>query len=71
MYKILPLILVVYLSVNISSFLKFNALYNPLFQQIASSEFTAEDCWSLGFNKANLLCSSCDLLPKFNLDVIK
>ncbi|XP_044270783.1 selenoprotein F [Tribolium madens] len=35
------------------------------------SEFTTEDCWALGFNKANLLCSSCEQLSKFNLDVIK
>ncbi|XP_068916836.1 selenoprotein F [Tenebrio molitor] len=35
------------------------------------AEFTTEDCWALGFNKANLLCSSCDQLTKFNLDVIK
>ncbi|KAJ3665908.1 hypothetical protein Zmor_001372 [Zophobas morio] len=35
------------------------------------TEFTTEDCWALGFNKANLLCSSCDQLSRFNLDVIK
>ncbi|XP_072393513.1 selenoprotein F [Diabrotica undecimpunctata] len=32
------------------------------------SEFSAEDCWALGFHKANLLCSSCDQLVKFQLD---
>lgn len=47
------------------------ALRKSNLQHVVSSEFTAEDCWSLGFNKANLLCSSCDLLTKFNLDVIK
>ncbi|XP_008558704.1 selenoprotein F [Microplitis demolitor] len=31
------------------------------------SEFTAEDCQSLGYNKANLLCSTCDLFQKYNL----
>ncbi|XP_075229941.1 selenoprotein F [Lycorma delicatula] len=34
---------------------------------VVRSDFTAEDCWSLGLNKANLLCSSCDLLKKFDL----
>lgn len=36
-----------------------------------NAEFTAEDCWSLGFDKANLLCSSCDQLEKFDLGIIK
>ncbi|XP_039745556.1 selenoprotein F [Pararge aegeria] len=31
-------------------------------------EFTTEDCASLGFSKANLLCSSCDQLKDFSLD---
>lgn len=31
-------------------------------------EFSSEDCWSLGFNKANLLCSSCDQLKDFGLE---
>uniref|UniRef100_V5IAF9 Selenoprotein F n=1 Tax=Anoplophora glabripennis TaxID=217634 RepID=V5IAF9_ANOGL len=35
------------------------------------AEFSSDDCWGLGFNKANLLCSSCDQLPKFNLDILK
>ncbi|KDR06683.1 selenoprotein F [Zootermopsis nevadensis] len=35
------------------------------------TEFSAEDCWSLGLNKANLLCSSCDSLPTFDLDILK
>ncbi|XP_034232939.1 selenoprotein F [Thrips palmi] len=35
------------------------------------AEFTAEDCWSLGLNKANLLCSSCDQLSKFDLNELK
>lgn len=41
--------------------------------QVASvlTEFSAEDCWSLGLNKANLLCSSCDNLPTFDLDILK
>ncbi|CAG9091850.1 unnamed protein product [Plutella xylostella] len=32
------------------------------------SEFSTEDCASLGFIKANLLCSSCDQLKDFTLD---
>ncbi|KAL1518344.1 hypothetical protein ABEB36_001981 [Hypothenemus hampei] len=35
------------------------------------AEFSSEDCWSLGFNKANLFCPYCDMLPKFNLDVLR
>ncbi|XP_045459629.1 selenoprotein F [Melitaea cinxia] len=31
-------------------------------------EFSTEDCASLGFIKANLLCSSCDQLKDFSLD---
>ncbi|CAD6239838.1 GSCOCG00002384001-RA-CDS [Cotesia congregata] len=31
------------------------------------SEFTSEDCQSLGFNRANLLCSTCDQFSKYNL----
>ncbi|XP_071440449.1 selenoprotein F [Hetaerina americana] len=36
-----------------------------------NAEFSADDCWSLGFNKANLLCSSCDQLPNFGLETLK
>lgn len=36
-----------------------------------SGGFSADDCWALGFNRANLLCSSCDLLRKYDLDMIK
>nr|CAD7431070.1 unnamed protein product [Timema monikensis] len=35
------------------------------------SEFSAEDCWSLGLNKANLLCSSCEQLKSFHLGILK
>ncbi|XP_013185740.2 selenoprotein F [Amyelois transitella] len=34
----------------------------------SKSEFSTEDCASLGFIKANLLCSSCDQLKDFSLD---
>ncbi|KAK6627184.1 hypothetical protein RUM44_009661 [Polyplax serrata] len=37
----------------------------------ASGEFSSEDCTSLGFNKANLLCSVCDQLVDFKLDNLK
>ncbi|KAK4877665.1 hypothetical protein RN001_010171 [Aquatica leii] len=36
----------------------------------ATADFTNEDCWALGLNKALLPCSSCDLLNNFNLDDI-
>ncbi|KAJ1523356.1 hypothetical protein ONE63_001225 [Megalurothrips usitatus] len=42
---------------------------NGLAQVIA--EFTADDCWSLGFSKANLLCSSCDQLTKHGLSELR
>ncbi|XP_066255999.1 selenoprotein F [Euwallacea similis] len=35
------------------------------------AEFSSDDCWSLAFNKANLLCSSCEQLPKFDLGFLK
>nr|CAD7417856.1 unnamed protein product [Timema poppensis] len=38
---------------------------------IVLSEFSAEDCWSLGLNKANLLCSSCEQLKSFHLGILK
>lgn len=38
---------------------------------IVRCELSAEECLQLGFRRADLLCSSCDLLPKFNLDHIK
>ncbi|BET02804.1 Sep15/SelM redox domain [Nesidiocoris tenuis] len=34
-------------------------------------EFTAEDCWALGMNKASLLCSTCDLLKKHDLQEMR
>lgn len=34
----------------------------------ALAEFSTEDCTSLGFIKANLLCSSCDQLKDFSLE---
>jgi len=35
------------------------------------SELSAQDCQELGFNKASLLCNSCDLLEKYELGVLK
>ncbi|KAF2881283.1 hypothetical protein ILUMI_24883 [Ignelater luminosus] len=35
------------------------------------AERTSEECREIGFNKANLLCSSCDLLNKFNLNILQ
>ncbi|XP_058792043.1 selenoprotein F [Phymastichus coffea] len=34
---------------------------------VVSTEFTAEDCKLIGFNKANLLCSTCEKFKDFNL----
>ncbi|XP_014285992.1 selenoprotein F [Halyomorpha halys] len=36
-----------------------------------NGSFTAEDCWALGMNKASLLCSTCDQLPKYDLEFMK
>ncbi|KAG5900680.1 hypothetical protein JTB14_005945 [Gonioctena quinquepunctata] len=41
-----------------------------LFSNVVVSEYSTEDCWALGLHKLNLLCSSCDQLPKFNLNEI-
>ncbi|CAG9764186.1 unnamed protein product [Ceutorhynchus assimilis] len=42
-----------------------------LFSNVAVAEFSSEDCWTLGFNKANLLCSSCEQLLKFDLELLR
>lgn len=47
----------------------FLALFSALISA-ASCEYSAEECWNLGFNKANLLCSSCNHLNDFDLDVL-
>lgn len=36
----------------------------------ALCELASEECLTLGFNRANLLCSSCDQLSKFDLDIL-
>jgi len=35
------------------------------------SELTAEECLQMGFNRNNLLCSSCNLLEKFDLALLR
>ncbi|EFX90148.1 hypothetical protein DAPPUDRAFT_310000 [Daphnia pulex] len=37
---------------------------------IVSCEYSASECRSLGFNKANLLCSSCFYLAEHDLEVL-
>lgn len=37
----------------------------------AVQELSTEECFAVGLNKANLLCSSCDTLKEFNLDVLE
>ncbi|CAH0669068.1 unnamed protein product [Spodoptera exigua] len=44
--------------------------FATLFVLSSNAEFTTEDCASLGFIKANLLCSSCDQLKDFGLEQI-
>lgn len=41
-----------------------------LMVNIVSTEFSADDCKSLGFNKANLLCSTCEEFNKHSLTEI-
>lgn len=36
-----------------------------------NGDYTTNECSLLGFNKANLLCSSCDLLNKFELSSLR
>jgi len=36
-----------------------------------NGDYTTNECSLLGFNKANLLCSSCDQLKKFQLTSLK
>jgi hypothetical protein len=38
---------------------------------VISAEMNADECWSIGFHRANLMCSSCDQLGDFNLDVLQ
>ncbi|KAM3968256.1 selenoprotein F [Aphomia sociella] len=43
-------------------------LFSIVLLENNNAEFSTEDCASLGFIKANLLCSSCDQLKDFSLD---
>merc|ERR1712071_532970 len=38
---------------------------------VVSYEYSAEECRSLGFNRANLLCSSCNYLEEFDLSALE
>ncbi|XP_076060589.1 selenoprotein F [Oratosquilla oratoria] len=38
---------------------------------VESLEFSAEECFAKGLNQANLMCSSCDTLKEFNLDILE
>ncbi|XP_068627770.1 selenoprotein F [Battus philenor] len=42
--------------------------FTLIYVKKSAGEFSTEDCASLGFIKANLLCSSCDQLKDFSLD---
>uniref|UniRef100_A0A8D8QYT5 Selenoprotein F n=2 Tax=Cacopsylla melanoneura TaxID=428564 RepID=A0A8D8QYT5_9HEMI len=55
---------------NSSKLLPFVAVLTALINAVLS-EFTSDDCASLGLNKANLLCSSCDQLSSFDLNILK
>jgi len=37
----------------------------------AVSELSTEECFAVGLNKANLVCSSCDTLKEFSLQSIE
>ena len=65
----------VFFSALVSYFdiLKLSILTTLLFWQVAvvSYEYSAEECRSLGFNRANLLCSSCNYLEEFDLSALE
>ncbi|KAK3853017.1 hypothetical protein Pcinc_040418 [Petrolisthes cinctipes] len=42
-----------------------------IFVTEAVQELSTEECFAVGLNKANLLCSSCDTLKEFNLDILE
>jgi len=52
-----------------STFLSLSIIY--LMINYVKSELSNGDCLSLGYNRANLACSSCDLLEKFELATLK
>jgi len=52
-----------------SAFLSLTVLYFMI--SYVRSELSSEECVKLGFNRANLFCSSCDLLGKYELDAIR
>jgi len=52
-----------------SIFLSLSVIY--LVINFVRGELSAEECTKLGFNKNNLLCSSCDQLEKYNLALLK
>lgn len=54
-----------------SSFLFASLLSFSFIIGVAVAEFSADDCKSLGFNKANLLCSTCEEFSKHNLNEIR
>merc|ERR1712243_319192 len=37
----------------------------------AVSELSTEECFAVGLNRANLLCSSCDTLKEFSLQTLE
>ncbi|XP_066592811.1 selenoprotein F [Prorops nasuta] len=43
------------------------SLINFLLLNAVNADFSAEDCKLLGFNKANLLCSTCDKFIEHNI----
>ncbi|EEB11766.1 15 kDa selenoprotein precursor, putative [Pediculus humanus corporis] len=45
-------------------------IFNINFYKVFA-EFRSDDCAHLGYNKANLLCSTCDQLTEFKLDTLK
>jgi len=49
-----------------SLFLSLSVLYVVI--SYVKSELSVEECLKLGFNRANLQCSSCDLLHKYELN---
>lgn len=63
-----PKINVAYNMKSMNMFFLLVFIYITLVVHNSEAEFSTEDCTSLGFTKANLLCSSCDQLKDFSLE---
>jgi len=52
-------------------FLSLSILYLMVNYVRSELSMSAEECRAMGFNRNNLLCSSCTLLPQYDLDILR